>query len=82
MIRYDVQAVNTATASNNRIHDDEVAKAYGFSGGLVPGVDVYAYLVHLPAEQWGVEWLLGRLMRGCRLGIDPFRGPQPTAPAS
>ncbi|CAN5805667.1 hypothetical protein BH20ACT4_BH20ACT4_06430 [soil metagenome] len=62
MIRYDVQAVNTATASNNRIHDDEVAKAYGFGGGLVPGVDVYAYLVHLPAEQWGVEWLHGGSM--------------------
>ncbi|MDQ3738015.1 MAG: hypothetical protein M3337_02470 [Actinomycetota bacterium] len=62
MLRYDVQAVNTATASNNRIHDDEVAKAYGFGGGLVPGVDVYAYLVHLPAEQWGVEWLQGGSM--------------------
>ena len=62
MLRYDVEALNTATASNNRIHDDEVAKAYGFGGGLVPGVDVYAYLVHLPAEQWGVEWLQGGSM--------------------
>jgi acyl dehydratase len=52
-----VQAFNTATASTNRIHDDEVARELGFRGGLVPGVDVYAYLCHLPAERWGRAWL-------------------------
>jgi hypothetical protein len=56
-LRYEVRAFNTATASTNRIHDDEVARQFGFRGGLVPGVDVYAYLCHLPAAQWGVEWL-------------------------
>jgi hypothetical protein len=52
-----VVAHNTATASNNKIHDDAVAKRLGFGGGLVPGVDLYAYLSHPPAEAWGLDWL-------------------------
>src|SRR5262245_46169653 len=48
-----VTAFNTATASTNKIHDDDVARQYGFHGGLVPGVDVYAYLTHLPVRAWG-----------------------------
>src|SRR5205085_1807222 len=35
----------------------------GFTGGLVPGVDVYAYLTHPPVEAWGVPWLEGGSMR-------------------
>ena len=50
---YVVEAYNTATQSTNKIHDDDVARTYGFRGGLVPGVDVYAYLTHVPAERWG-----------------------------
>ena len=52
-----VRAFNTATKSKNRMHDDEVARQFGFRGGLVPGVDVYAYLCHPPAETWGRAWL-------------------------
>jgi acyl dehydratase len=29
-----------------------VARRFGFSGGLVPGVDVMAYMMHLPVEKW------------------------------
>ena len=54
---YEVVAFNTATASSNKIHDDEVAQRLGFKGGLVPGVDVYAYLTHPPAAAWGIDWL-------------------------
>jgi hypothetical protein len=54
---YEVVARNTATASDNKIHDDTVARRYGFAGGLVPGVDVYAYLTHPLVEAWGLEWL-------------------------
>jgi acyl dehydratase len=54
---YRVVAHNTATASTNKIHDDAVARAYGFGGGLVPGVDVYAYMTHPPAAAWGLDWL-------------------------
>ena len=50
-------AFNTATASTNKIHDDDVAQQYGFRGGLVPGVDVYAYLTHVPVREWGRTWL-------------------------
>lgn len=60
---YTLCAFNTATASTNKMHDDEVAQQYGFRGGLVPGVDVYAYLTHLPAEAWGLEWLQRGTMR-------------------
>jgi len=57
--RYSVEAFNTSTASANKIHDDAVAKSLGFRGGLVPGVDDFAYLAHLPAQQWGRRWLEG-----------------------
>jgi acyl dehydratase len=56
---YTVRAHNTATRSENKIHDDTVAAAFGFAGGLVPGVDVYAYLTRAPVERWGLDWLRG-----------------------
>ncbi len=52
-------AFNQATESENRIHADEVAKRYGFRGGLVPGVTVYAYLTHPALAAWGRPWLEG-----------------------
>jgi len=58
-----IVAFNTATASANKIHDDEVARRFGFRGGLVPGVDVYAYLCHAPVARWGVDWLERGTMR-------------------
>jgi acyl dehydratase len=54
---WELRAHNTATHSGNKIHDDEVARRFGFGGGLVPGVDLYAYLTHPPAEAWGLDWL-------------------------
>ena len=54
---YRVRARNLSHASENKIHDDDVARRFGFTGGLVPGVEVYAYMTHLPAARWGVEWL-------------------------
>jgi hypothetical protein len=56
-------AFNTATASENKIHDDAVASRFGFTGGLVPGVDVFAYLAHMPMAKWGKDWLTGGQMR-------------------
>lgn len=60
---HSLVAFNTATASTNKIHDDEVAQRFGFRGGLVPGVDVYAYLCHPPVEAWGIAWLERGTMR-------------------
>jgi hydrogenase maturation factor len=54
---YRVQAYNTAHSSENKIHDDDVARRFGFSGALVPGVDVYAYMMHLPVARWGRAFL-------------------------
>jgi acyl dehydratase len=54
---YRVEAYNTAKASENKMHDDSVARKFGFSGGLVPGVDVMAYMMHLPVENWGRAFL-------------------------
>lgn len=57
MATHQLVAFNTAQASDNKIHDDEVAQRFGFTGGLVPGVDVYAYLAWGPVQQWGRDWL-------------------------
>jgi acyl dehydratase len=54
---YRVSAYNTSKLSENKIHDDAVARRFGFSGGLVPGVDVFAYMVHLPVTKWGRAFL-------------------------
>src|SRR5262249_59615147 len=52
-----LQAYNTAKQSENKMHDDTVAKRFGFSGGLVPGVDVMAYMMHMPVARWGRAFL-------------------------
>ena len=54
---YRVSAYNTSKQSENKIHDDTVARKYGFSGGLVPGVDVIAYMMHQPIAKWGRTFL-------------------------
>jgi len=54
---YHVAAYNTAKASENKIHDDATAKRFGFKGGLVGGVHVYAYMSHMPVQRWGRAWL-------------------------
>ena len=55
--RYHVLAYNISHNSENKIHDDAVAKQFGFSGGLVPGVDVYAYMMHAAVGRWGRAFL-------------------------
>jgi acyl dehydratase len=52
-----VSAYNTAKQSENKMHDDAVARRFGFSGGLVPGVEVMAYMMHLPVARWGRDFL-------------------------
>ena len=54
---YAVEAFNTAKQSENKMHDDTVARRYGFAGGLVPGVEVLAYMVHQPVARWGRAFL-------------------------
>jgi len=56
-ITYSVAAYNLSHASENRIHDDATAQRFGFTGGLVPGVEVFAYCCHPAVERWGRAFL-------------------------
>lgn len=50
-------AFNQVPDSENEIHGDKIARDLGFTGGLVPGVTVSAYLIHPALEYWGEDWL-------------------------
>jgi acyl dehydratase len=66
-------AANDATHSENRIHDDATARQYGFLGGLVPGVTVFAIGVRPLADRWGEE-LLERGHVDFRLAAPVYEG--------
>ena len=51
------QAFNQVPDSDNRIHSDELAREYGFTGALVPGVTISCYLVQPAVQAWGLHWL-------------------------
>jgi hypothetical protein len=72
-----LSAFNTAAASDNKIHDDEVARRFGFSGGLVPGVEVYAYLSWGPVSEHGRAWL-ERGVGSTRFRLPTYDGHQVT----
>jgi hypothetical protein len=78
---YQIEAFNTAQESENKIHDDAVARRFGFKGGLVPGVEVYAYMTHLPVVRWGGTWL-ERGIAECRLLKPVYDGDMVTVTAS
>lgn len=52
-----IRAANAAADSENRIHDDRIAAAYGFRGGLVPGVTVFGYMAYAVIRRFGESWL-------------------------
>src|ERR1700729_861078 len=70
---YRVEAYNAAKLSENKIHDDTVARRFGFGGGLVPGVDVMAYMMHLPVAKWGRAFR-GRARGGARCAKPVYAG--------
>jgi hypothetical protein len=45
--------------AENKIHDDGVARRFGFSGALVPGVELFARTTTPLVAAWGEEWLSG-----------------------
>jgi len=55
---HTLTAHNDAAASANKIHDDTIAQQYGFRGGLVPGVSVYAYMTYPLVQNFGEAWLV------------------------
>ena len=56
-INHTISAFNISAASENKIHDDSIAKRFGFQGGLVPGVEVYAYMTNPIIQCFGGSWL-------------------------
>tara|TARA_B100000497_G_C7673411_1_gene406510 strand:- start:578 stop:1411 length:834 start_codon:yes stop_codon:yes gene_type:complete len=56
-INHTVDALNISASSENKIHDDSIAKRFGFQGGLVPGVEVYAYMTNPIVQFFGYQWL-------------------------
>jgi acyl dehydratase len=54
---YRVKARNTSRQGENAIHDDTVARQYGFRGAFVPGVTIYAYMTHPVVQALGPAWL-------------------------
>jgi hypothetical protein len=58
-VQHQVIARNIATPHEGRpsIHDDSMAQKFGYTGALVPGIAVYAYMTHPVAERWGLGWL-------------------------
>src|SRR5262245_49086088 len=57
LLTHRMRARNTSADSENKIHDDAVAASYGFRGGLVPGIAVYAYMTVPIVERFGLDWL-------------------------
>jgi acyl dehydratase len=58
---YLVAARNFSTANENKIHSDDVARTYGFTGALVPGVAVYGHVTYPLVERFGAAWLSGSI---------------------
>jgi acyl-CoA thioesterase FadM len=54
---FHVSAPAPTEPHENKIHEDDLARQYGFKGGLVPGVIVYAWMTHPVVEALGAEWL-------------------------
>ena len=54
---YEVRTHNSHSSSENRMHSDDVALAYGFKGALVPGVTVFSHLTQPLVATYGADWL-------------------------
>jgi acyl dehydratase len=57
MLLHQPIAINHSQAHENRIHSDDVARAYGFIGALVPGVAVFGHMTHPLTNELGLDWL-------------------------
>jgi hypothetical protein len=57
-----VPAVDLDPQADHRIHDDDVAQRFGFAGGLVPGVEVFAPASAPLVAEHGESFLSGGRM--------------------
>ena len=54
---YQVRTHNPSTQSENRMHSDDVARQFGFKGGLVPGVTVFSHMTQPLVARYREAWL-------------------------
>ena len=54
---WSIRAVNLPEHANNAVHTDDGARAAGHERALVAGTTIHAYLTHVPAAAWGLDWL-------------------------
>ena len=57
MRAYRATARNFSAATENRIHSDEVAAQFGFTGALVPGAAVFGHMTRPLLDALGTDWL-------------------------
>jgi hypothetical protein len=72
-------AINHSHASENRIHSDDVARAYGFTGALVPGVAVFGHMTYPLTNELGLDWL-GHSRAALRLLKPAYHGDRLSIP--
>ena len=58
-VAHTITARNIDPTSENKIHDDDVARQFGFGGALVPGVELFAYLTRPLVDAWGEDFVTG-----------------------
>lgn len=54
---WSTTAINLPDHADNIIHTDAGARAAGFEAALVAGTTIYAYMTHVPAAAWGLDWV-------------------------
>src|SRR5262245_29728930 len=54
---HHARAKMPAEATENKIHEDGIAREFGFRGALVPGVTVYAWMTNPVVAALGTAWL-------------------------
>lgn len=68
-------ARNFSHSSENRIHSDDIARTFGFTGALVPGVAVFGHMTYPLTNELGVGWL-GHSQVALRLLKPAYHGDQ------
>ena len=54
---HHARATMPAEVTENKIHEDGIARDFGFRGALVPGVTVYAWMTNPVVAALGTAWL-------------------------
>lgn len=75
MSAYQAIAINHSDTHENRIHSDDVARQYGFTGALVPGVAVFGHMTYPLTQALGTDWL-GHSRVSLRLLKPAYHGDQ------